>query len=98
MNISNCILQATKEQLDEFNFRYTLTAEELQNFKPKHPINREQLDSIPDYLFGMPLSDEDKRMLLLDCFIGYRDEHFVNCIDPVYFITVFTIENGQIVY
>lgn len=89
------VIGATKDQLENFDLRYHPTESHLA----KAPfVTDEQIHSVPDKVFNINLSDEDKQHLLLDCFVPYTEKHLQECNHPEILLSVFLVVNNQIIY
>ena len=89
------VIGATKEQLENFELQYHPTDSHLV----KEPfLTDEQIKSVPDQIFNISLSQDDKRLLLLDCFVPYTERHLQECNHPEILLSVFLVVNSQIIY
>lgn len=91
------VIGATEAQLSTYNNLFSVRWDDTTPRPPKI-LTDEQIRSVPDQIFSINLSNNDKRLLLLDCFVPYTEQHLSECADPEMLNAVFIVENNHIVY
>lgn len=91
------VIGATEAQQSTYNGLFSIKWDDTTP-RPQKILTDEQIKSVPDQIFDINLSNDDKRLLLLDCFVPYTEQHLSECADPDILNAVFLVESNRIVY